>query len=469
MLKSCSNQPTQLWFMVLTICVGYLNADILVFNAEDTHKVEQGFRDLPARFGGMIPAEGIKGIVIYADPPQACHDIKSPPTNNTKYSGNNWIVLIARQNCSFEDKIRNAQKAGYDAAIVHNVNSNELEPMSAKDSTNITIPSVFVSEFTGSLLKEVYAYDEGYFVLINDLPLNINTHLLLPFAIVVGICFLVMVIFMVVRCIKDRRRQRRHRLPNSSLKKIPTHKYTKGDPYETCAICLEDYVENEKLRVLPCAHAYHTKCIDPWLTKNRRVCPVCKRKVFAADERVETDSESDSDADDSTPLIRDGGRSGTQGGTFEPQTENPFRRPRQRHRRDSQNSGSSYDSAVGETNAGNDEAGGGRVGVEIDDGDSIGHVDSTSRSVFLVSDCHSINGEMPDFDRSVSSTKPHTVNLSVDIDENSALDANHHAVQRHGRGAPRAGASNPMPRSGDSRTPVTDIIRSLSDDNDVIV
>lgn len=63
--------------------------------------------------------------MIYADPPQACGDIRGPP-NNTKYSGNNWIVLIARLNCSFEDKIRNAQKAGYDAAIVHNVNSNEL-------------------------------------------------------------------------------------------------------------------------------------------------------------------------------------------------------------------------------------------------------------------------------------------------------------------------------------------------------
>lgn len=69
--------------------------------------------------------------------------------------------------------------------------------MSAKDPTNITIPSVFVSEFTGSYLRDVYSYNEGYFVIINDQPLNINTHLLLPFAIVVGICFLVMFTFMV--------------------------------------------------------------------------------------------------------------------------------------------------------------------------------------------------------------------------------------------------------------------------------
>jgi E3 ubiquitin-protein ligase RNF13 len=138
--------------------------------------------------------------------------------------------------------------------------------------------------------------------------------------------------------------------------------------------------------------AYHTKCIDPWLTKNRRVCPVCKRKVFAADERVETDSESDSDVDDSTPLIRDNVRSGTQGGTFTPQSENPFWRHLHRSRRrrhDSQSSDSSYYSTDRPVASAIEN---GQTINEIDDANNTNNVDTTSWAVFLVSDSHSING-----------------------------------------------------------------------------
>ena len=78
-------------------------------------------------------------------------------------------------------------------------------------------------------------------------------------------------------------------------------------------------------RILPCRHAYHTKCIDVWLTKNRRVCPVCKRKVYTIGERRRTrrrsadsttDSMSSFDPDDTTPLINNPDNNNANHGTF---------------------------------------------------------------------------------------------------------------------------------------------------------
>jgi E3 ubiquitin-protein ligase RNF13 len=70
--------------------------------------------------------------------------------------------------------------------------------MSAKDPEDIFIPSVFVGEDAGLILKANYQYKSNCFVIINDeLPFNINIHLLLPFAIVVGICFFILLVFVV--------------------------------------------------------------------------------------------------------------------------------------------------------------------------------------------------------------------------------------------------------------------------------
>nr|CAD7456394.1 unnamed protein product [Timema tahoe] len=343
-------------YLLAVTCVA---ADVLVYRLDFHLEVESEFRDLQASRLLFQKLSGPPiGLVVYAQPPTACKPIEPPPNLSVPDFPDQWVVLIKRfGGCTFEDKVRHAQAANYSAAIIHNVNSSDLEPMSAKNSTGIRIPSVFVGEQAGVIIRDHYQWRDGYYVVINDdMPFNINTHLLLPFAIVVGISFLVGVIFTVVKCIKDRRRQQRHRLPSSSLKKIPTSKFTKGDPYETCAICLEDYQEGEKLRILPCSHAYHCKCIDPWLTKNRRVCPVCKRKVFAHDEHV-SDSGSDTETDDTTPLVR--GETVTQqgGGTFAPQRvsrpnpdrrkENPFVRAGRENRAGSISSQSSSNSGWG--------------------------------------------------------------------------------------------------------------------------
>ena len=44
-----------------------------------------------------------------------------------------------------------------------------------------------------------------------------------------------------------------------------------------CAICMSDFCEAEELKVLPCSelHAFHTKCIQRWLTTHS-TCPLCR-------------------------------------------------------------------------------------------------------------------------------------------------------------------------------------------------
>lgn len=65
---------------------------------------------------------------------------------------------------------------------------------------------------------------------------------------------------------------------------------------------------------------YHTKCIDPWLTKNKRSCPICKRKVIPGDD-PDSDSESSDGEEDMpserTPLLAGGSGSANRRSTFD--------------------------------------------------------------------------------------------------------------------------------------------------------
>lgn len=49
----------------------------------------------------------------------------------------------------------------------------------------------------------------------------------------------------------------------------------------TCAICIDDFVPGSSVvRELPCGHIFDSECIDPFLTQNSCLCPLCKKSVL---------------------------------------------------------------------------------------------------------------------------------------------------------------------------------------------
>lgn len=290
--------PRLLGSFLLLLCWGSLSECTIYASSNKSSRVETGdFGDLPAQFGFPLPLGGLKGYIIPAQPENACTPIKPPPSNATLF-----IALIRRFECNFDIKVLHAQQSGYDAAIVYNVDSDVLLSMAWNDEhirNEINIPSIFTGASSGkSLLEKFTYYDSAYVLLFPDYPFNLGYYFI-PFIIVVVIIIIVMCTVMIVRCVQHRKKLRKNRLTKDQLKKIPIHKYKKGDEYDVCAICLEEYEEGDKLRVLPCSHAYHCGCIDPWLTKTKRSCPICKQRVLR--------SQDDSDSDDGGQEAADGG------------------------------------------------------------------------------------------------------------------------------------------------------------------
>jgi hypothetical protein len=61
----------------------------------------------------------------------------------------------------------------------------------------------------------------------------------------------------------------------NQIDKIKSYKYD-GENI-SCVICQENIEKNNDIKQLSCLHIFHSKCIDPWLTKEKN-CPFCKEE-----------------------------------------------------------------------------------------------------------------------------------------------------------------------------------------------
>jgi len=111
---------------------------------------------------------------------------------------------------------------------------------------------------------------------------------------------------------------------NESLAEGTATRPPTSEGYETrrrvhiveCVVCLEDFVEGDIVITLPCDHEFHQACMytpskhtppvlqllmsgcfsTPWLTTQRRLCPICKRDIITTTEDI-------AEADERAPLL----------------------------------------------------------------------------------------------------------------------------------------------------------------------
>ncbi|KAH6584585.1 hypothetical protein BASA50_009369 [Batrachochytrium salamandrivorans] len=75
--------------------------------------------------------------------------------------------------------------------------------------------------------------------------------------------------------------------PAEVIVAIPTRTYSSGSPTHRndiprCAICLEDYCDEDVIKTLPgCGHEMHGSCVSNWLL-NSKLCPICRSDITTA-------------------------------------------------------------------------------------------------------------------------------------------------------------------------------------------
>lgn len=61
-----------------------------------------------------------------------------------------------------------------------------------------------------------------------------------------------------------------------NLPEYPYNKIPLDEERRQCVICLSEFSLGETIKLLPCTHMFHSKCIERWLNEYKMNCPSCR-------------------------------------------------------------------------------------------------------------------------------------------------------------------------------------------------
>ena len=274
-----------------------------------------------------IPNGGMEGFLHQPDPKDGCSYISPILSLELGTSSNDsWFAIIENYPSCMEsiilDHVRNA---GYKLIIASSSTGKENKTFNSKKIGTFSFPIVIVTvNYTDYLIENALSnFTSPEIKATISANVNIFMAVIVMFTVVLfTVCFLCCCLFCycqkrrsrqyrVITGIQQQRQRNFDRLQNhddiarreliesilrqlqqlhldgevqqplgmEQTKKLPIKKYQKLSNVETCAICVDDFKQGDTLRILPCHHFFHIKCVDEWLNNHSDLCPLCKNKV----------------------------------------------------------------------------------------------------------------------------------------------------------------------------------------------
>ncbi|XP_059820417.1 E3 ubiquitin-protein ligase RNF149-like isoform X1 [Hypanus sabinus] len=280
------------WFTAF-VSTAYLDPDT---NVTVSASSESG------RYGDSSPKDSVQGVIGI---PRNNRDQLGCDANTEYFiprTGEPWIALVARGNCTFKEKILNAAKKMASAVVIYNFlgTGNTTVTMNHIGTRNIV--AIMIGNSKGLEILELVHRGIPVIMSISVGSRHVEEWMNSQSVVFVIIAFITMMIISLAWLIfyyiqrflyagssfssQNKKSKNSRKEARKAINKLQLHTVRHGDreidlDVEGCAVCIEVYRSRDVVRILPCKHVFHRMCIDPWLLEHR-TCPMCKLDVIKA-------------------------------------------------------------------------------------------------------------------------------------------------------------------------------------------
>ncbi|XP_068077485.1 E3 ubiquitin-protein ligase RNF43 isoform X2 [Danio rerio] len=196
------------------------------------------------------------------------------------------------------DKARLALQRGAQA-VIFDISDDPSAAQELRDGSSLADPVVLVTSSDADELMGLVNKNEEAMVYIDimiDSPTWPHYDVGILLTVVLVVLAIIVIFALRFRCRSNRTWDSVHQQTMRAISRLETRTYSSGSQRSRiapgsnsssssspiCAICLEEFMDGQDLRIISCAHEFHKECVDPWLLQHR-TCPLCMHNIMGSD------------------------------------------------------------------------------------------------------------------------------------------------------------------------------------------